>query len=120
MKRDPELVRAILLAMEAAPHGYAPEPFTIPGYDQETIGHHVWLMHQGGLVTAAVITAQQDPSPTALPEAITWKGHEFLDAVRNDTVWRKVKAELKDKGVTVPFSVLQTLALKIVEKLAGL
>lgn len=120
MKRNLELVRAILLAMEAAPHGFAPEPFTVTGYDQETIGHHVWLMAQGGLLTAADVTAQQDASPTALPGAITWDGHEFLDAVRNDTVWRKLKAQVKDKGLTVPFSVVQALALKIIEKLAGL
>lgn len=120
MKRNLELVRAILLAMEDAPHGFAPHPFTIAGYDDETIGHHIWLMAQGGLVTAVPVTAQQDPSPTAMPESITWEGHEFLDAVRNDTVWRKLKADMKDKGLTVPFSVLQTLALKIIEKFAGL
>jgi hypothetical protein len=120
VKRDPELVRKILLAMEAEDHGFAPAPFTIKGYDAETIGYHVWLMAQGGLVTADIVTAANEPSPTALPGSITWEGHEFLDAVRHDTVWRKVKTEMKDKGLTLPFSVIQALALKIAAKLAGL
>jgi hypothetical protein len=120
MKRDLELVRAILLALEAADHGFAPHPFTVPGYDADTIGHHVWLMQQGGLLTASTVVAMHDASPIAIPESITWQGHEFLAAVRNDTVWRKVKADVKDKGLAVPFSVIQTLALKIIEKLAGL
>ena len=40
MKRDMELVRAILLVMWAHPHGFAPTDFTVAGYDQEVIGHH--------------------------------------------------------------------------------
>jgi hypothetical protein len=120
VKRNIDLVRAILLAMEADAAGFARDPFTVAGYDQETIQHHVWLMEQGGLVTASDVTAQGDASPLALPGAITWKGHDFLDTVRNDTVWRKLKAELKDRGLSLPFSLLQALALKIAASLAGL
>jgi hypothetical protein len=120
MKRDMELVRAILLAMEAHASGFAPDPFTIRGYDQETIQHHVWLMEQGGLVTASDVTVQGDASPVALPGSLTWAGHDFLDTVRTDKVWRKVKAELKDRGISLPFSLLQALALKIAAALVGL
>jgi hypothetical protein len=120
MKRDMELVRAILLAMEAHAAGFAPDPFTVRGYDQETIQHHVWLMEQGGLVTASDITAQGNASPVALPGSLTWAGHDFLDTVRNDKVWRKVKAEVKDRGISLPFSLLQALALKIAAALVGL
>lgn len=79
MKRDMELVRRILLAMDAQPHGFATAPIVIPGYDQETVGHHVWLMADGGLITAAEMTVVGDPSPTSAPLAITWKGRAFLD-----------------------------------------
>jgi hypothetical protein len=40
--------------------------------------------------------------------------------VRNDKVWRRLKAELKDRGISLPFSLLQALALKIAASLAGL
>jgi len=120
MKRDLELVRKILLAMEAYQHGFAPEPFTVDGYDQGVIEHHVWLMEQGGLITASDKSSLQDPSATAIAESITWEGHEFLDAVRNDKVWSKLKAEMKDRGIALPFSLLQSLALKIAATLAGL
>jgi Hypothetical protein (DUF2513) len=99
MKRDMDLVRAILLAMEAHPFGYAPADFTIAGYDQDVIGHHCWLMAQGRLITADETSSHGDRSPLALPGAITWQGHEFLAAARNDRVWLKVKAELKDRGL---------------------
>lgn len=120
MKRDMDLVRAILLAMETHPHGFAPAGFTIKGYDDEVIGHHCWLMAQGHLITADEITTANDPSPHALPGAITWKGHEFLAVVRNDRVWRKVKTELKDRGLSLPFALVQELAIKIAGGLVGL
>jgi hypothetical protein len=40
--------------------------------------------------------------------------------VRNDTVWSKVKIELKDKkGQALPFFLLHALALTIAADLAG-
>jgi len=120
MKRDLELVRKILLAMEAHDAGFAPDHFTIAGYDQEVIGHHVWLMGQGALVTAVDVTAMGDRSPVALPGSITWTGHDFLDTVRNETVWSKVKIHLKDHALTLPFALVQDLAIKYAKSLAGL
>ncbi len=115
-----DLVRRILLALEAREHGYAPGGFTIAGYDQDVIGHHVWLMEQGRLITAVKTTVHGDASPNALPITITWAGHDFLDAVRNDRVWGKVRTELKDKAITLPFTLLQDLALKILAAHIGL
>lgn len=120
MHRDMELVRKILLAMAAYQSGFAPAPFTVAGYDQDVVGHHIWLMEQGDLVTANDITCQGDSSPTALPGSITWKGHDFLETVRTEKVWLKVKAELKDRGVSLPFALIQELAIKIAAKAAGL
>lgn len=114
-----ELVRQILLALEAHASGSAPSPFTIVGYDQEVIGYHVYLMAQGDLVTAAAVTAFGE-SPIAIPGALTWKGHEFLDATRSETVWRQVRIVLKDKGLSLPFALVQELAIQIAKKLAGL
>jgi Hypothetical protein (DUF2513) len=119
MKRDMELVRKILLAMEASAHGFAPPDLAIADYDQEVIGHHVWLMEQGDLVTAAATTVYSDLSPVALPATITWAGHNFLAAVRDETVWAKVKTVLKDRGLSLPFTVLQELAIKILTAQVG-
>jgi hypothetical protein len=47
-----------------------------------------------------------------IPKGLTWDGHEFLDAIRNDTVWNKTKRVIADKGGSIPFDVLKDLALK--------
>jgi hypothetical protein len=77
-------------------------------------------MEQGELVTANDVTAFGSTGPEAIPLTITWKGHEFLDVARNDKVWSKLKAQLKDHSLTLPFSLLQELAIKIAASLAGL
>lgn len=107
-----ELVRKILLALEKHPHGYAPSPLAIDGYDEEKIGYHVFLMgqEQADLLKVAVITAVNDPSPKALPAHLTWNGHEFLDNVKNETVWQRIKGIVVSKGGSVSFEVLKTLA----------
>jgi hypothetical protein len=120
MKRDMELVRAILIAMEAHPTGYAPPDLSIPGYDETEVGYHVHLMHEGELVTAFEAAPFGAETPVAIPLTITWKGHEFLDAVRNDTVWAKVKTIVKERGSPLPFTVLQALALKYLAAHFGL
>jgi len=124
MKRNMDLVRAILLTMDQHEHGFAPPGFTIAGYDDEVIGHHVYLMGQGELLvtvtTTVTTTAFGGSSPVAMPITITWKGHDFLDAVRNETVWSKVKIQLKDRGISLPFTLLQDLALKILAAHIGL
>lgn len=43
--------------------------------------------------------------------SLTWNGHEFLDNVRNDTVWAKLKRAVAEKGGAVSFDVLKALAL---------
>jgi hypothetical protein len=114
MKRDMDLVRKILLAMEAGELG------PIAGYDQAVVGHHVWLMLQGHIIEAATSTTQGDAHPVALPIAITSEGHDFLDTVRDDTVWATVKAIQQDKEISLPFTLLQQLATKILAAHVGL
>jgi Hypothetical protein (DUF2513) len=114
MERDMELVRKILLVLEQHPRGHAPERLAIEGYDDETVGYHVFLMgqDQGGLLHVAVTTVFGGASPQALAEHITWKGHEFLDSVKNETVWQRVKAAVVKKGGGASLEVVTALAVE--------
>ena len=60
-----DLIREILLRLEAHPHGFAPA-LEIEGYTDEQIGSHVALMGQAGLIDAHPITTIADESPRAL------------------------------------------------------
>ncbi len=40
-------------------------------------------------------------------------GHDFLDAVRNDSVWARVKDKLVQVGGEAPLEVIKAVAVKV-------
>ena len=45
--------------------------------------------------------------------SLTWQGHEFLDAIRNDTIWNKTKNVVAERGGAIPFELIKELAIKL-------
>lgn len=111
MKRDFDLVREILIAVEAREGDPRKTmPVEIPGRSQDEISYHVKLLWDEGLLDA--VDFSHSTAFVIEPQRLTWRGHEFLDAARNDTVWNKVKEIVKQKGGSIPFDVLQTLLVQ--------
>ena len=119
MKRDMDLVRKIVFALEEHEHGHAPRSFRIEGYDEEMVGYHVHLMMQAGLVKGADTTHLGSTSPSAIPIALKWEGHEFADAARSDTVWNKTKAVIKDKVGSVGIGLLVEVLKQQAKQMLG-
>jgi hypothetical protein len=95
MKRDMELVRALLLQIEAVPRKTTWKDLT-PTDDEaeaERVLDHLRLMTEAGLIKCSV----QPVRGCALPYEIeiTWKGYEFLDDIRDPEVWGKTKERAK-------------------------
>lgn len=109
MKRNMELVKEILSEVEARFDGGRPIELDIDGHSPEEISYHVMIMAEGGLLDAIDASARDFDWRA---RRLTWQGHEFLAAARNDTVWRKALQLVKDKGASVPFEVLKQLLLQ--------
>jgi len=122
MKRDMDLIRALAQFLEDKPDDKPVEAPPISGYSELQIKQHLVLMHEAGLIRCERVRSTTDPERViyVLPFGLSWQGHEFLDAARDETVWRKVTAEIKAKGLSVTFAVLQALLLEAVKKSAGL
>lgn len=121
MKRDMDLIRAILLHVEKCDN----LQFTIEGYDEQCIAYHVRLLVQAGFLLARTSTSLsgeielQDCGTTSL----TWEGHEFLEASRDERLWSKAKQAAGSTGgmvLDVLKSVLIGLATDAAKKAAGL
>lgn len=97
MKRDMDLVRKIAFALESHVGGWAPHPLVIEGYSASVIGNHVHLMMQAGLVDAVDATCAGDEGLQAIANSLTWSGHDFIDAARSDSLWKKAMKEIKEK-----------------------
>ena len=119
MKRDMELVRKILLAVEESEHGSV-HGVQMEGYTAEQIGYHAHLMKEAGLIHAAVTTHLGSPSPEAMPTGLTSQGHDFLDAARSDTVWNRAMKKIRESGGSITFSALTALLKKLVEQQLGI
>ncbi len=90
MKRDMDLIRDILLAIESNPSGFAPK-IEVSNYTQEEINYHAFLLGEAGLAEVADITVEGGKSPEAIVIRLTWAGHEFLDSARENQTWNQAK-----------------------------
>jgi len=111
MKRDMDLVRQILLETEKIPFlasGQVYEP-EIEGYSHEEISYHVKLLQEAGYVQAMGGDAYW------VIQSLTWEGHEFLEASKDDTRWNKAKSIMKDKGGGMVFDVLKQLLITLMK-----
>ncbi|MBN1461056.1 MAG: DUF2513 domain-containing protein [Armatimonadetes bacterium] len=117
MKRDMELVRAILLKAEAGDNsGY----LEIDGYDQSMVAAHAQIMAEAGLVVVPKILANDTTGPIAAKVSrLTWDGHEFLDSIRNEQVWMETKSTIGKKIGDASLEVVKTVATAVSLKLMG-
>ena len=78
MKRDPILVRNLLLFVEERGSRLFQGAITIEGYERDAVMYHLFL-----LVDAGFIELGQDTLATKGPLALTWKGCDYLDELRS-------------------------------------
>jgi hypothetical protein len=95
---DIELIRKILLAIEAGPRG---AELTIPGYDGETIGYNAYLMNHVGLITASTVEFLSE-RPVATASGLTSEGYRVLNVVRHERTWRHSLALMDGAGYMSP------------------
>jgi hypothetical protein len=89
-KRDMDLVRSILLRIE---ENDAPEFVQMPsfeGIDEEIVAYHIRMMKEADLLDA--VDASTMSGEDYIHISITWRGHEFLETVRDPAIWQKTKA----------------------------
>ena len=108
MKRDLELIRKIVLAVEDAPGGRAPD-ISIEGYGPDQIGYHAHLLIDAGLARGVDVTNLASPGPEALITSLTFAGHEFAELVRDETRWKKAIAKAMERAGAITLDALKQL-----------
>lgn len=115
MKRDWEVVRKLLLALEQL-GDTASSVEHLDGVDDEATSYHIRLLIASGLATGECRESLDRPLRCAA-FALTWGGHEFLDNVRSQGVWNKVKATAREKGLSLSFDLIKTVAAEVIKGL---
>jgi hypothetical protein len=106
MKRDMDLARKILLAVEEKEDYVIPIVPDIDGYDKKQIYYHIQLLYQAGLVECKSFSSLAEGTQWSV-KSLTFSGHDFLDASRNDTIWNKAKESIKSKGLSLTLDLLK-------------
>ncbi len=117
MKRDMDLVRQILLTIEEYDGPLMRmKDFAELHCANDELFYHLRLLHDGGFIDGT--DAQTKTNCEFYVRAMTWDGHEFLDAARDHSRWEQAK-EIAGKAGTITIEVLTKvltqLCIKAVE-----
>jgi hypothetical protein len=113
-----QLIRMVMLASEKSKDPYELVDPKVEGHNETEISYQIALLDDAGLLHG------QDRSAIGIfrwsAGMLTWRGHEFVEAIRDEAVWKEalVIAGMSDDGVV--FEILQKALMQVLEKRAGL
>ena len=105
------------MAVEESTGPVASRDLKIGDFTEAQIGRHLLIMHQAGLIMGGAYTPAVTDGPMWLEVELTWDGHEFLAAAKDEKTWNKVKAAVLARTGGLMFEVLKgSLAAWGIEK----
>lgn len=111
MKRDWETIREILARVEdSCGNGRLLKTTDFPTDRIWEISYHIELLFDAGLISANMHRPSDGGAPSFHVSRLTWDGHEFLDAIRSDTVWQKTKKSFVSGGISMTFDLVKSVA----------
>lgn len=113
MKLDPDLVRAILITYEELPF-MGGKNIQIEGYSKEDLIYHQELLEEAGFIKAK-INRYDNGGGSVYARRLTYKGHEFLNASRDEGRWKTVRDALNKSGGFV-MDVAQALLIALLRE----
>lgn len=88
--------------------------FSNDTFSDDDVRYTLYQLANGGMISAKPAIA---PNKLGIKQLqvfdITWKGHEFLDTIRDDKVWSKTKKVVSTFS-SVSLGILQTIASKVI------
>lgn len=117
MRRDMDLVRRILMTTAESGMPLDAEAFANDRDDFEKVAYHIDIMAQAGLIEGMAQKDMTGGYSFASVVQLTWEGNDFLDSVKNDKVWSKVKQAIAKTTGGASFEVVKTLAVKATESI---
>lgn len=74
-------------------------------------------MEDGGLIKMRQAEGIDLPAPVF--DGLTWKGHEFLDSIREVSTWSKVKKVLNEKSVALSYESIKAAVVFVIKDALG-
>ncbi|QNF14450.1 DUF2513 domain-containing protein [Aeromonas jandaei] len=126
MKRDWDVVRSILTKIEDEV-SFQKKRLELSDFHKETfdeqyvISEHMRLLIEDAGVVRGVMNPRLGQKVVDfIATGLTFSGHEFLDSIRNDTVWNKTKETFETKGLDMTFETIKAVAAAAMTSMLGL
>jgi len=101
-------MRQILLDVEALGLGQR-TIYAVETKDDQPVVYNVGLLLQGGYLEGMTIGGV-GTSVGYIVRSLTWEGHDLLDSIRDQGVWRETKEKLRKVGGNVSIAVMMEVA----------
>jgi len=122
MKLDMELFRSILIKIEQLDPGSGIDipssDFSELGCDELLVYGHLKLLEEGGFIEGVEMSHSLGRAYNA--RRITWQGHEFLNTIRDENIWKKTLASLKKVSGSTSLDVIKAVAISFAQQQLGL
>lgn len=126
MKRDWDIIRTILTKIEQDV-SFHKKFLSLSDFNKDTLDEqYVITEHMRLLIDAQLVRGEIDHRMAVnvvnsfTARGLTFAGHEFLDAIRSDTVWNKTKETFTTKGLDMTFETIKAVAAAAMTSMLGL
>jgi hypothetical protein len=116
MKFEWDIARELLQTIEDAPQSRGGFDFSALGLEHEVLHYHLALLSQRGLIETRHVNGFGMKYPEYLVLSMTLAGHELLEVMRNDTMWRNIKATVAEKGLGLTFDAIKAAGLWLIHR----
>lgn len=116
MERNWDTIREILTLVEKCTLPIEQVRLSdFPSERAREISYHMTLLIEAGLVNGHISQTRGPEPKDFVAQRLTWSGHEFLDAIRSETIWQKTKKKFVDEGISMTFDLVKSVAIGLVK-----
>lgn len=124
MKLDKDCIRGILLALEENPSIHAKwteedfsKSFFLKDFSQSEIRYCIERLTEGEYLNVKIPNEQLKRVGVnfIVVDSLSWKGHEFLDTIRNDKIWdetKQIAAQVGNSSIPVLLEIGKSTVMK--------
>jgi Hypothetical protein (DUF2513) len=132
MKRDWELLRWILSesqSCQASKSLALSEMLTSQmiyfdisqqSWSRDEVYEHILLLKDGNLIETEIPPRNFGSSKSIVIKRLTMEGHDFIDQAKDETIWKRALATVKEKGGSISSPVMAQLLSSLVKQHLGL
>ena len=123
MKRDLDLIRDMMLRIEAChpkDGKITSETFKDLCDDEEKVAFHLFLLYDVGFIVAEPVNHSKMRCSDYIVEYLTFIGCDYLDSIRDQSVWNSIKEKLRRIGGNAPLDILTDLASSLLREQLGM